>query len=107
MATGNESKIDTKLFVATADSIAPITKDLGNLFGEWQRALSGLRGEWQGDVSDNVKNTAAQVQKSSGELLKSLAAYQATLKEMAGIYDKTEKNVQETGRTLKFDRAMR
>ena len=97
-----ESKIDTKLFVSTAETIGQLTKQLGELSDRWQDTLGAIRGEWQGDTSDDVRNTAAQLQKSSAALLKSLSGYQVTLKEMAGIYDKTEKNVQETGKSLKF-----
>ena len=97
-----ESKIDTALFISTAETIAPLTKELGNLFTRWQEVVGSLRSDWQGDTSDDVRNTAAQLRRSSDDLLKALSGYQAALKEMAGIYDKTEKNVQETGKSLKF-----
>lgn len=103
----NESKIDTKLFLTTAEELKPLTKNLGNLFTQWQETLASLRSEWQGDTSDDVKNTAAQLQKSSEALLRSLSGYSVTLKEMAGIYDKTEKTVQESGKTLKFGTTFR
>ena len=99
---GNETRIDTALFIATAEQMAPLTKELANLFNRWQETVSALRSDWQGDTSDDIRNTAAQLRKSSDQLLQSLSGYQAALKEMAGIYDKTEKNVQETGKSLKF-----
>ena len=99
---GNETRIDTALFIATAEQMAPLTKELTNLFNRWQETVSALRSDWQGDTSDDIRNTAAQLRKSSDQLLQSLSGYQAALKEMAGIYDKTEKNVQETGKSLKF-----
>lgn len=107
MATGNESKIDTKLFASTADAIANATKELNRLFGEWNKTMNSVRSAWQGDVSDNIKNTVGQVQKSSADLAAALAGYPVALREIAGIYDKTEKNVQETGKSLKFERTMR
>lgn len=107
MATGNESKIDTKLFAATADSVASAAKGLNRLFGDWNKTMNSLRGSWQGDVSDNMKNTVEQVQKSSADLSSALGGYPEALREIAGIYDKTEKNIQETGRSLKFERTMR
>lgn len=107
MATGNETKIDTKLFAATADTLAACTKELERLCGDWGKTMTSLRSEWQGDASDNIKNTAEQARKSAAELLASLATYPVTLREIAGIYDNTEKNVSETGKTLRFDRAMR
>lgn len=103
----NESKIDTKLFLSTADALAPLAKNLGNLFTQWQETVASLRSEWQGDSSDDVKNTAAQLQKSSEALLRSISSYAVTLKEMAGVYDKTEKTVQESGKTLKFGSTFR
>ena len=102
---GSESRIDTQLFLATAEALNPATRELANLFTRWQETLSSLRSDWQGDSSDDIRNTAAQLQRSSEALLRSLTGYQATLKEMAGIYDKTEKNVQQTGKSLKFGSA--
>jgi uncharacterized protein YukE len=107
MAAGNESKIDTKLFVSTADAVGAAAKDLGTCFQDWGKVVQSLRGYWQGDTSDDIKNVAEAVQKSAAYILRSLGGYRAALLEMAGIYDKTEKSVQESGKTLKFDRAMK
>jgi WXG100 family type VII secretion target len=102
-----ESKIDTKLFMETADSLGALSKDLESCFRDYNKIMQGMRSYWQGDTSDNIKNTADAVQKSASDLLRSLGGYRAALNEIAGIYDKTEKNVQETSKTLKFDKAMR
>jgi WXG100 family type VII secretion target len=107
MAAGNESKIDTKLFAQTADTIASATKELSRMFGDWNKAMNSLRSTWQGDTSDDVKNTVEQVQKSSADLITALNGYPAALREIAGIYDSADKAVQETGKTLKFDRSFR
>ena len=107
MATSGESKIDTKLFQSTADSVGTVAKDLETCFQDWAKIMQGMRGSWQGDTSDNVKNTAEAVGRSATDLLRSLSGYKAVLYEMAGIYDKTEKNLQETGKSLKFDKALR
>ena len=103
----NESKIDTKLFVATADSIGTAAKDLGTCFQDWAKVMQTLRGSWQGDTSDDMKNVAEAVQNSAADLLRSLGGYRAALNEIAGIYDNTEKSIQETGKSLKFDRALK
>ena len=107
MATGTETKIDTQLFIATAETISATAKELETCFSDWGKATQGLRGAWQGDTSDNIKNTMDAVQKSASDLLRTLGGYEAALYEIAGIYDKTEKAVQETGKSLKFDKAMR
>jgi uncharacterized protein YukE len=107
MAVGNESKIDTKLFVSTADAVGTVTKELEACFQEWGKVMQGLRGYWQGDTSDDIKNVAEAVQKNAVDILRALGGYRAALNEMAGIYDKTEKSVQESGKTLKFDKALR
>ena len=104
---GNESKIDTALFLSTAETLAPLTKQLGELFNRWQETVSALRSDWQGDTSDDVRNTAGQLARSSEALLRALNGYEAALKELAGVYDKTEKNVQETGKKLKFGSTFR
>ena len=107
MASGSESKIDTKLFAATAQSVGNISKQLSELCQEWNKAMGTLRGVWQGDTSDNVKNTAEQLQRSAAALTGTLSGYQATLNELAGIYEKTEQSAQETGKSLRFDKAFR
>jgi uncharacterized protein YukE len=87
--------------------VGAVTKELEACFQEWSKVMQGLRGNWQGDTSDDIKNVAEAVQKSAADMLRLLGGYRAALNEMAGIYDKTEKNVQETGKTLKFDKALR
>ncbi len=107
MATGSDTRIDTRLFAATADTLGGVAKQMDGYCQEWNKTMGTLRGVWQGDTSDNVKNTAEQVQKSAVELVRALAGYRAALLEIAGIYEKTEQNVQETGKSLNFDRAFR
>ena len=102
-----ENKVDTKLLVATAETIEPAVKQLSTLFDQWQHTIASIRGDWQGDTSDDIRNTAAQLKASSDALLASLSNYPKTLKEMAGIYEKTEKNTQETGKRLKFGDAFK
>lgn len=102
-----ENKVDTKLFIATAETIEPAIKQLSSLFEQWQSTLASVRGDWQGDTSDDIRNTAAQLKASSDALNASLANYPKTLKEMAGIYEKTEKTTQETGKRLKFGDAFK
>jgi WXG100 family type VII secretion target len=107
MADGNESRIDTKLFVSTADAVGTVTKEFESCFQDWGKIMQSLRGNWQGDTSDDIKNVVEAVQKSGADLLRALGGYRAALNEIAGIYDKTEKSVQESGKTLKFDKALR
>jgi len=107
MAVGNDSKIDTKLFATTAETTAKVASDLETCFQDWAKVMQSLRGNWQGDTSDNIKNTVEAVQRSASDLLRALGGYRKALNEMAGIYDKTEKAVQESGKSLKFDKAMR
>ena len=106
-ASGSESKIDTKLFVATADSCAAVAKELDGCFQEWAKTMQSLRGNWQGEASDDFKGIVDSVMRSRSDLLSSLGGYKAVLYEMAGIYDKTEKSLQEVSRSLKFDQPLR
>lgn len=99
---GSETKTDTALFQKTVETLQLAVKGLGEQLSRWQQTVGDLRGKWQGDASDNVRNTSAQVEKSADALLRSLSGYQSTLRELAGIYDKTEKSVQESGKSLKF-----
>lgn len=103
MASGNETKVDTALLINTAEGLTPLIKNLENIFEQFQQEVKSARGEWQGDASDDIRNTAAQLKASSAEILKVLHGYVSGLRELAGVYDKAESKVQNTGRSLKFD----
>lgn len=107
MATGSESKIDTKLFVSTAETIGTVTKELDSCFQDWAKVMQNMRGYWQGDTSDDIKNVADAVKNSASDLQKSLGGYRSALNEIAGIYDKTEQSVQETSKSLNFNKTLR
>ena len=101
MASG-ESTVDIQLLRKTAEALNPAIKNLSTLFSEWQNTVNSARGEWQGASSDNIKNTANQLKKSSDDLLKSMQSWQATLNNLAGIYTQAEKESEDKSRTLKF-----
>lgn len=102
MANTGDTRVDTKLFKNSADAMKTPVKGLSEKFNEWQRLANSIRGDWQGDVSDDVRNTAAQLKKSSEALVQSLGQYQKLLYEMAGIFDQTEKKTSEQNRSLSF-----
>ena len=99
---GSETKVDTALLASTAETLTPLIKNLENVFEQFQQEIKSSRGEWQGDASDDIRNTAAQRKSSSAESIKVLNGYVSGLKELAGIYDKAENKVSETGKSLKF-----
>ncbi len=103
MAAGNETKVDTAMLANTAETLTPLIKNLENIFEQFQQEVKSSRAEWQGDTSDDIRNTAAQLKSSSAEITKVLNGYVTGLKELAGIYDKAESKVQDTSKTLKFD----
>ncbi|MCR4903474.1 MAG: WXG100 family type VII secretion target [Butyrivibrio sp.] len=103
MADGNETKVDTALLASTAETLTPLIKNLENIFEQFQQEIKSSRAQWQGDTSDDIRNTAAQLKSSSAEITKVLNGYVTGLKELAGIYDKAESKVQDTGKSLKFD----
>ncbi len=107
MAAGNDTKVDTALLLNTAETLTPLIKSLENVFEQFQQEVKNSRGEWQGDTSDDIRNTAAQLKESSAEIIKVLSAYVTGLKEMAGIYDKAETNVSNTSKTLSFDKTFK
>ncbi|MBQ9550787.1 MAG: WXG100 family type VII secretion target [Lachnospiraceae bacterium] len=103
MAAGNETKVDTALLAKTAESLNPLIKNLENIFEQFQQEIKSSRSEWQGDASDDIRNTAAQLKSSSAEIIKVLKGYVSGLQELAGVYDKAESKVSNTGKSLKFD----
>lgn len=104
MATGNDTKVDTALLASAAETLAPLVKQLESVFEQFQQEVKSSRGEWQGDASDDIRNTAAQLKSSSSEITKTMNGYVSGLKELAGIYDKAENAVSNKGKTLKFDK---
>ena len=102
MAAGDETKVDTALLANTAESLSPLIKNLENIFDQFQQEVKSSRSEWQGDASDDIRNTAAQLKSSSAEIIRVLNGYVSGLKELAGIYDKAENKVNDTGKSLKF-----
>ena len=98
-----DTKVDTALLLRTAETLAPLVKSLENVFEQFQQEIKNSRGDWQGDTSDDIKNTAAQLKSSSAEIVKVLNGYVSGLKELAGVYDKAETKVQNSGQTLKFE----
>ncbi len=102
MASGNDTKVDTALLAQTAESLSPLVKNLENVFEQFQQEVKNSRSEWQGDTSDDIRNTAAQLKSSSAEITKVLNGYISGLKELAGVYDKAENKVPDTGKSLKF-----
>ncbi len=103
MAAGNDTRVDTALLASTAETLSPLVKNLENIFEQFQQEIKNSRGEWQGDTSDDIRNTAAQLKASSAEITKVLNGYITGLKELAGIYDKAENKAKNTGQSLKFD----
>ncbi|MCR5356499.1 MAG: WXG100 family type VII secretion target [Lachnospiraceae bacterium] len=103
MAGGSETKVDTALLANAAESLSPLIKNLERVFEQFQQEIKSSRGEWQGDASDDIRNTAAQLKSSSAEIIKVLNGYVSGLRELAGVYDKGETKATEAGRSLKFD----
>ncbi|MCR5000385.1 MAG: WXG100 family type VII secretion target [Lachnospiraceae bacterium] len=102
MAAGSETKVDTALLANTAESLSPLIKNLENIFEQFQQEVKSSRSEWQGDASDDIRNTAAQLKSSSAEIVKVLNGYVSGLKELAGVYDKGESQASNAGKSLKF-----
>ncbi len=107
MAAGNETKMDTALLANTAETLTPLIKNLENIFEQFQQEIKSTRSAWQGDTSDDIKNTAAQLKQSSSDVLDVLNGYVSGLKELAGIYDKAESKARDTGKSLKFDQVFK
>ena len=102
MASGNETKVDTALLANCAETLTPLIRNLENIFEQFQQEIKNLRGEWQGDTSDDIRNAANQLKASSTEIVKVLNGYVRALQELAGIYDRAENKVSDTGKSLKF-----
>ncbi len=100
---GTEIKIETKVFLSTAEEITAARAQIAQSIDAYLREVSSLRSAWQGSSSDRVRAMAASI-KTSGELLfQNMDNYSKTLNELAGIYTQTEKHAVESGKSLAFN----
>ena len=72
--------------------------------GIWQEMepVRKLQDSYAGESADDIYAVAGQLRKSSGAIITMLGNYERVLKELAGVYEDTEKTVSRNAGRLKF-----
>ncbi len=99
---GSEIKIETKAFLQASEEIAAARTQMATSIDSYLREINSLRSAWQGSSSDRERAMAASIKTSGEQLLTNMDNYRTTLNELAGIYEQSEKQAVESGRTLSF-----
>ena len=99
---GEVNKVDTGLLVNAAGEIGTIKKNISSSTESAYAVLRKMLETNEGAGADELGAIAGQLKKSSADIIKTLAQYETVLKELAGIYDKTESNTTNAASKLKF-----
>jgi len=96
------NKVDTARLVAAASEIAQVKKSISQSVEAVNAVFRKMLESNAGESADELNAVAGQLKKSSGDILSVLNNYETVLKELAGIYDNTEKNTVNEASKLKF-----
>lgn len=83
-----------------------ITADINTIEGDINKltdTIIGTRKYWQGDASDKHTNNYNELKDDLTRIIKRLKEHPTDLEKMAGIYEDTEKKLQETISALPVD----
>ena len=99
---GDINKIDTTRLVAAASDIAQVRKTISSTVDSVNAVFRKMLESNAGESADELGAVAGQLKKSSSDILGTMSNYETVLKELAGIYDSTEKNTSNEASKLKF-----
>ena len=99
---GDINKVDTTRLVAAASDIAQVRKTISSSVDSVNAVFRKMLESNAGESADELGAVAGQLKKSSSDILGTMSNYERVLKELAGIYDNTEKNTTNEASKLKF-----
>ena len=99
---GDVNKVDTTRLVAAASDIAQVRKTISSSVEAVNAVFRKMLESNAGESADELGAVAGQLRKSSSDILTVMTNYETVLKELAGIYDSTEKNTSNEASKLKF-----
>lgn len=102
-----EIKVSPEQFVAKAEQIAIERNNIQNQFDLWFQKTRKLCGQWQGDVSDDFMESARHMNSKSQTMLKILDEYTDKLRQLSGIYEKSELAAKQKNQSLPTDNVFR
>ena len=99
---GDINKVDTARLVGAASDIANVKKSITNSVDSVNAVFRKMFETNAGEGADEIGAVAGQLKKSASEILTVLTNYETVLKELAGVYDNTEKTTTNSASKLKF-----
>ena len=99
MAGDGTSRINTEELLRAVQEITSIKKSIAANTDATYAIFRKLQDSYAGESADDIYAVAGQLRKSSGAML---GNYERVLKELAGVYEDTEKTVSRNAGRLKF-----
>ena len=99
MAGDGTSRINTEELLRAVQEITSIKKSIA---ANTDATFRKLQDSYAGESADDIYAVAGQLRKSSGAIITMLGNYERVLKELAGVYEDTEKTVSRNAGRLKF-----
>ena len=96
------NKVDTAQLVAAASEIAGVRKTLSTNIDTLNAVFRKMLETNEGESANELGAVAGQLKKSSLDILSVMGNYETVLKELAGVYDSTEKSTTNEAGKLKF-----
>ena len=89
-------------FAGAVQEITSIKKSIAANTDATYAIFRKLQDSYAGESADDIYAVAGQLRKSSGAIITMLGNYERVLKELAGVYEDTEKTVSRNAGRLKF-----
>ena len=102
MAGDGTSRINTEELLRAVQEITSIKKSIAANTDATYAIFRKLQDSYAGESADDIYAVAGQLRKSSGAIITMLGNYERVLKELAGVYEDTEKTVSRNAGRLKF-----
>ena len=99
MAGDGTSRINTEELLRAVQEITSIKKSIAANTDATYAIFRKLQDSYAGESADDIYG---QLRKSSGAIITMLGNYERVLKELAGVYEDTEKTVSRNAGRLKF-----
>lgn len=96
------NKVDTGLLVNAASEVTKIKKGISVSADSANAIFRKMLESNEGEGADEIAAVAGQLKKSSADIINTLAYYEKTLAELAGIYDSVESQTTASAGKLKF-----
>lgn len=102
MAGDGTNRINTEELLRAAQEITSIKKSITANADATYAVFRKLQDSYMGESTDDTHAVAGQLKKSSGAIIAMFENCEKILKELAGVYEDTERTVNRNAGKLKF-----